>query len=140
MDYVSSCTYIDLPDKHGVLFNGSLATGHVWYGRVDDCGHGLGNPCGGGQGPNATSFESRIWIYDPDQCLRVATGHLSASLTPAAEFNPETAIHPLQLGCKKSLSGSYFDKDTRRLYIAAYQADYSIPGLQLPLMHVFQIS
>jgi len=138
-DCVNSCVYIDLPEKHGILFPGSLGTEHVWYGFVHDCGHGFGNPCGGGQGPNASSREPRWWIYDPDQCLRVATGHLAPNLTPASQFNPED-LHPLQLGCDRKFGGSYFDRDTRRLYVAAYQADVSIPGMFLPLLHVYQIS
>jgi hypothetical protein len=36
--------------------------------------------------------------------------------------------------------GTYFDSQTRRLYVAAHQADVSIPGLFLPLIHVYQIS
>jgi len=140
LDYVTSCVYIDLPDKHGILFAGEIASGHVWYGPVDNCGHGLGNPCGGGTGPNSTSGEPRWWIYDPDQCQRVATGHLAANLTPAAEFNPATAIHDIQLGCKKALGATYFDRETRKFYVTGYQADDSIPGLQLPMLHVYQVA
>ena len=140
LDYVNSCVYIDLPEKHAVLFPGAIATGHLWYGYPDQCGHGQANPCSGGTGPNATGFEPRWWIYDPDQCLRVATGHLAPNLTPAFQFNPATTIHPIQLGCNKVFGGTYFDRDTRKLYVAAYQADTSIPGLFLPLIHVYQIS
>jgi len=140
LDYVHGCTYIDLPEKHGVLFAGSIATGHLWYGWVDQCGHGLGNPCGGGTGPNATGFEPRWWIYNPEDCMRVATGHLAPNLTPAFQFNPSTAIAPIQLGCNRALGGTYFDKDTRRLYVAAYQADTSVAGMFLPLIHVYQVS
>ena len=138
-DSVHNCLYIDLPEKHGILFQGSLGTGHVWYGFIDNCGHGFGNPCGGGQGPNASSREMRWWIYDPDLCMRVATGDLAPNLTPASEFDPEV-IYPIQQGCDRKIGGSYFDRDTRRLYVAAYQADLSIPGMFLPLLHVYQIS
>jgi hypothetical protein len=140
LDYAHSCVYIDLPEKHAVLFPGALATGHIWYGYPNQCGHGLGNPCSGGVGPNATGFEPRWWIYDPDQCMSVATGNLAANLAPAFQFNPITAIHPIQLGCANAFAGAYFDKDTRKLYVTAYQADTSIPGLFLPLLHVYQIS
>jgi hypothetical protein len=140
LDYVHGCTYIDLPEKHGVLFAGALATGHVWYGVPTECGHGQINPCSGGTGPNATGFEPRWWIYNPDQCMLVATGNLGANLSPAFQFNPATAIHPIQLGCNRAFGGIYFDRDTRKLYIAAYQADLSIPGLELPLIHVYQVT
>src|SRR6185503_15761682 len=71
VDGVTSCVYIDLPDKAGILFVGAEGTGHVWYGSSADCGHGLRNPCGGGQGPNASGHAQKWWIYDPNECRRV---------------------------------------------------------------------
>jgi hypothetical protein len=140
LDYVSSCAYINLPDKQGVLFAGSLATGHVWYGYTTDCGHGLANPCGGGQGPNATAFKPQFWIYDPADCAQVVAGQKAANLLPAYAFDPSTTIYPLQMGCGKGFGGMYFDAPNRNVYIAAYQADLSIPGYPLPLIHVFHIN
>lgn len=140
IDYVQSCVYIDLPDKHGVLFAGALGTGHIWYGNVDNCGHGLGNSCGGGQGPNATGFRPAWWVYDPDDCARVANGQIPANIPPTTTIDPAAQIYPIQLGCNKAFGGMHFDRETRRLYVAALAADTSIPGLAMPLMHVFQIS
>lgn len=139
-DGIGGCLYIDLPDKHGLLFGVSLATGHVWYGRYSDCGHGLANPCGGGTGPNSSSREPRFIVYDPAQCFEVAAGTRDSKLVPALEFNPESlAPGVMPIGCAKSLIASYFDAETRRLYAVSSQADWSIPGYGLPLMHVFQI-
>jgi len=139
IDYVHSCAYINLPDKQGLLFAGSLGTGHVWYGNTTNCGHGFGNPCGGGQGPNASAFKSQFWIYDPAQCARVVAGQTAPNLVPAYAFDP-TTIHPLQMGCAKGFGGIHFDAASRNLYIAAYQADVSTPGYPLPLIHVFHIN
>lgn len=139
IDSVANCLYIDLPNKHGVLFGGSVGVGHIWYGYVNDCGHGLGNPCSGGQGPNASGFEPRWWMYDPEQCADVARGRLQPNLVPNSEINPQKDIHALQLGCNRNFGGSYFDRETRRLYMVARGADETIPGLFLPLLHVFEV-
>jgi hypothetical protein len=60
-------------------------------------------------------------------------------MTPADDFDPTAKIAPFKLGCSKGTAGAYFDAATRRLYVAAYQADDSIPGLAFPLIHVFQV-
>ena len=140
IDGVAGCVYINLPDKQGILFVGSLGTGHVWYGPVSNCGHGLANPCGGGQGPNATGFQSRWWIYDPTSCQAAVTGAVKPwQITPAEDFDPTAKISSFKLGCNKVMAGTYFDAESRRLYVAAYQADDSIAGLLFPLIHVFQV-
>lgn len=138
-DGVGHCVYIDLPEKHGVLFVGNLGTGHVWYGYVTDCGHGRSNPCGGGQGPNASAWNARWWIYNPDDTADVRTGERSAWIAPVNAFDPTIAIAPFKLGCAKRVGGAYFDRDTRLLYVAAFQADDSVPGVFLPLIHVFSV-
>lgn len=137
-DSVNNCVYIDLPDRHGVLFAGSLGTGHIWYGFENNCGHGFGNPCGGGQGPNASGRAPQWWIYSPEDLQRVANGEIGANLTPHAAFDP-TSRYPIQMGCHQAFGGLYFDAPTSRLYVAAPSADLSIPGLQLPLLHVYQL-
>ena len=140
IDSVGHCVYINLPDKQAILFFGGLGTGHVWYGPVADCGHGFGNPCGGGQGPNASGFAPRWWIYDPNACQEAVRGRIQPwEVAVAEEFDPTTKIAPFKLGCNKAVGGAYFDAEKRRLYISAYQADDSIAGLAFPLIHVFEI-
>jgi hypothetical protein len=140
IDYVNSCAYINLPDKQGLFFAGNLGTGHVWYGNTTNCGHGLGNPCGGGQGPNASAFKSQFWIYDPAECARVVAGQKAPNLMPTYAFDPSATIHPMQMGCTRSFGGLHFDAASRNLYIMAYQADVSTSGYPLPLIHVFHIN
>jgi hypothetical protein len=45
-----------------------------------------------------------------------------------------------ETGSAKSLGGAYFDPVSRKLYVAAPQADTSTPGLLNPLVHVFRIA
>src|SRR5262245_23086004 len=96
IDGIGGCVYINLPDKPGILFLGALGTGHVWYGPVSNCGHGLGNPCTGGQGPNATSFQARWWIYDPAACQASITRAVKPwQINPAEDFDPSATIAPM---------------------------------------------
>jgi hypothetical protein len=140
-DGVTSCVYIDLPDKVGILFVGAEGTGHVWYGPNSDCGHGFADPCGGGQGPSSSGHAPKWWIYDPADCRKSVEKTIQPwQVQPASAFDPSIAIAPMKLGCKRSPGGVYFDRDTRQLYVAAMQADDSISGLQMPLIHVFKIN
>jgi hypothetical protein len=140
-DGVCSCVYIDLPDKAGILFLGSEATGHVWYGPNTNCGHGFADPCGGGQGPASSGHAQKWWIYDPNACRNVVEKRVQPwQVQPSSAFDPSTAIAPLQLGCQRLPGGAYFDRQTRQLYVAAAQADDSISGLHFPLIHVFKIT
>jgi len=141
VDGVCSCVYVDLPDKAGIMFFGAEGTGHVWYGPNSNCGHGLGDPCGGGQGPSATGHAAKWWIYDPNECRRVVQNAIEPwQAQPSSAFDPSNAIAPSKMGCRAMAGGAYFDRQTRQLYVAAPQADDSIPGLQMPLIHVYKIN
>ncbi len=140
-DAVCSCVYINLPDKQGILFLGAEGTGHVWYGPNTNCGHGFSDPCGGGQGPSSSSHAPKWWIYDPNECQKVVQGSIKSwQVQPAYAFDPSIAIAPHKLGCKAGPGGAYFDAQTRQLYVAAPNADDSMFGLQMPLVHVFKIN
>jgi hypothetical protein len=139
-DGVSSCVYINLPDKAGILFMGAEGTGHIWYGPYSNCGHGFANPCGGGQGPNASGYAQKWWIYDPNECRKVVDKKIQPwEVRPTSAFDPTTSIAPLKLGCQRLPGGAFFDRQTRRLYVAALQADDSISDVRMPLIHVFAI-
>lgn len=142
IDVVRGCVYINTPTKTGILFVGSMGTGHIWYGPVSDCGHGLGNPCGGGQGPNSSGSKAQWWIYDPAVCQQVVTGQIAPyAIEPSAAFDPTATISSrIKMGCAHRFGGVYFDPETQKLYVAAYQADDSVAGLAWPLVHVFHVS
>lgn len=138
-DRTGACAYIDLPDKHGLLFASSVGMGHLWYGPVTDCGHGIPDGCGGGQGPHGEWYEPRWHLYDPSECQQAMAQNQPRNLTPAAVFNPETQYGTAR-GCKAEFGGMYFDAPTRRVFVSAINADASIAGKVYPLLHVFQIS
>lgn len=138
VDLVTSAAWIDLPDKHGVVFFGSLGQGHVWYG-AQTCVHGLDDPCFIGQGPHASSRQPRWWIYDPADLARVARRQeASYAIRPASVFNPN-ANHPSHMGCQPRTTGAWFDALNRFLYISCPDADHSEPTQPYPLIHVWRV-
>lgn len=139
VDTVDSAVYIDLPDKHGLLFVGHIGNGHIWYGVPTNCGHGIGDRCGGGTGPHASGWESRWWIYDPNTLFSSNRRQRAPWIPPAAEFDPTVAIGAFGLSCRRRFGGAYFDRDTRRLYVLAPEADDSLPNMWIPLVHVFEV-
>ena len=149
LDRWGSVIWLDLPNVHGVLFPGQLASGHTWYRNVangyGNCSHGVGSPVDI-TGPVSTSAYPMLMIYNPADLVAVRAGtKTDYSVDPVEVVNLESrfgiqtsAIN--NVGSAKSIVGSYFDTASRRLYIAAPEADTTIPGLYNPLVHVFQIA
>jgi hypothetical protein len=142
-DWLSSCVYINLPDKAGIVFFGEQGSGDTWYGLPDDFS---GDRCGGATGPHAHSYIPTWWIYDPAECSKVVTGMMKSwEIVPKQDFNPQTAIAPIATICGggvlNNFGGAYFDEATRRLFVVALSADStSSPGDYLPLIHVFRVN
>lgn len=110
-DTMSSALWIDLPDKHGLLFFGQLATTpegyaapgdpdgltHVWYGAALStanpkgkeryCCHSQYDMHWDATGPGCHYRVAKGWVYNPSDL--VATARKEASLdsrVPASEF------------------------------------------------------
>ena len=148
LDGLGDATWIDLPDVHGVLFTGVFASGHVWYANAagaERCSHGVAAPVGI-TGPVATDAWPFMIIYDPSDLEAVRAGqrtdytiNASQIINAQSKFGVVTA-HPTTIGSARKIAGTYFDTATRRLYIVAPEADGTIPGIVVPLVHVFQIA
>jgi hypothetical protein len=149
MDIWGDVTWIDLPDRYGVLYTGKLAAAHVWYSTQNNnhvnCFHGFAPPTMN-TGPVATDSYPAMWIYDPEELAAVmANTTTDFSVNPAQTINaqaqygiktaPITAI-----GSAKLISGQYFDPVSRKLYIAAPDGDTTISNYLLPIVHVFQVN
>ncbi len=143
IDNVYSASWINLPDKQGVVFTGRIGTGDLWYGGTElSPTPGVTDHCWGGQGPHAQGFDARWWIYDPATLNQVKNGAINSwEAKPAYEFDPTVAIHSFQMKCSKDFgSGMYFDPDTRKLYVTAREGDISRPYRYLELVHVFFVN
>lgn len=153
IDTMTSTVWIDLPDKHGVVFFGQLATKldgfnyvndtlpHVWYG-MDTCCHGQnGRPLWEATGPGTPTSVPHIWIYNPLDFGRVAEGRTNPwSLTP-------TSVTPAYRlgGVDKStglyhFGGAHFDQSLRLLFVVTNFNDWTTNRYEgRPVIRVFRV-
>jgi hypothetical protein len=149
VDVLGGNAWIDLPDAHGVIFTGRMGSGHIWYRNeaqgADKCTHGLSSPVGITGGVSTAAYPIMI-IYDPADLDAVRAGRKVDYMTdPMHVVNMEArfgvATAPItEVGSANLLGGTYFDQDTRKLYVSAPQADRTIPGLMNPIVHVFRVA
>jgi hypothetical protein len=149
LDTINGAAWLDLPDAHGVVFIGKLASEHVWYRSVGqgnvNCTHGVASPIDV-TGPVSTDAYPVMVFYDPRDLDAVRVGsRVDYTIEPTSIVNAQSrfglATAPIrEVGTAKSLGGCYFDQPTRKLYVAAAQADPTIGGLLNPLVHVFQVA
>jgi hypothetical protein len=164
-DTMSSCVWIDLPDKHGLLYFGQLATTpegyvapgdpdgfvHQWYGQPirrdgsapQTCCHGQDDPFWQATGPGAHYRVPMGWIYNPDDL--VATAQRKADLwsrTPTSTFQWRKYVPALKPRYPSGMwAGSVFDKTNRRLYaLLARHDDITAPPSARPVILVFDIA
>jgi hypothetical protein len=150
LDRLGDMAWIDLPDVHGVLYTGTLAAAHVWYSNSGTgnllCTHGVPPPAGLQiTGPVSTDAYPVLIIYDPADLEAVRAGSkVDHSVNPSQVVNAQT-VYGLKtarisgVGSAKSIVGTYFDATSRKLYVAAPEADETIAGVYNPLVHVFRI-
>ena len=147
LDGINSHVWIDLPDAHGVVFVGKLASGHVWYRNAGVgnllCTHGVASPVDV-TGPVSTDAYPVLMVYDPSDLDAVRTGSKTDwKVDPVHIINADASYGAAtakikEVGTGRTFGGVYFDASSRKLYIAAPQAD---PTTALnPLVHVFQIA
>lgn len=111
-DTMNCCVWVDLADKHGLIYFGQLATTptgytapgpdgfvHQWYGDPShgsssgsgytdgQCCHGQDDPYWSATGPGTHMRVPMGWIYNPDHLIGTASGSTSLSgLTPTSTF------------------------------------------------------
>lgn len=146
MDRVSAGVWIDLPDKHGVLFMGQLIhhlpgwpVPHVWYGPQTCCHGQTDNYVWQATGPGTLSQAPFWWIYDPNDLARVARGETEPwAITPkhtVANVNEWGPVGPYWFG------GAYFDAETRLLFATATNMDKVTSSYEpRPVVHVWRVS
>lgn len=147
LDKLGGASWIDLPDVHGVVFTGAFAAAHVWYANAanQQCSHGVSTPVAI-TGPVSTDAWPFIMIYDPADLEAVRAGQRTDyTINPSQIINARTKFGLAtsgitSVGSACSIVGQYFDAASRKLYIAAPEADWTIPGVGFPLVHVFQIA
>ena len=153
IDTMTGAAWIDLPDKHGVIFFGQLATKlegfkyendtlpHVWYG-MDTCCHGQsGKPVWQATGPGTPTSVPHLWIYNPFDLGRVAEGKASPwSLTPASITPAYTLANMAKSAGLYYFGGAHFDAASRLLFLATTYSDSLTNRYEpRPVIRVFRI-
>lgn len=169
-DGMSSWVWIDLPDKHGLLYFGQLATTPTGYvapydadglihrgyaslsGQPPVCCHGQDDPFFNSTGPWAHAMMPMGWIYNPDDLVATARGTASLwSRTPTSvfqwkDYSPQfqSPLDTRNIGRFPSGmfgGGAHFDPSTRRLYTTLRFMDQtSIFGFARPVICVWEVA
>lgn len=155
IDQVTAAVWVDLPDVHGFIAFGQSVDAipgypyedgdtvpHVWYGPPI-CVHGQnGGPVSISVGPAAGSMVPRVWIYDPADLARVASGVLDPNRIQPTEETPLYTISPVlrRAHTAYQLGGAYFDAETRSIFVSEAAAENPDPYSPSPVMHQFVIT
>ncbi|AMY10078.1 hypothetical protein LuPra_03306 [Luteitalea pratensis] len=156
--YLDGCfaaAWIDLPDKHGVCFFANLdwpttkqPIVHQWYGAKQCC-HGhldiRHDPNTPGDG---SSGQRLMWlVYHQNDLANSLSGRTNPWDVPHRTqidvYNDFFNQNPRWDDAGNYIGGAWFDKATRRLYLAERGGDY--PGVtdrieSRPMIHVFQVT
>lgn len=163
-DNMTSCVWIDLPEKHGLLYFGQLVTTpagyrapgdpdgfvHLWYGdpfRSDGsapktCCHGQDDPWWGATGPGSHYKVPMGWIYDPAHLVATAQGAASLwSRVPTSTFQWKSYVPQLNARYGSPMfGGAVFDPSSRRIYVALRHDFLSMAPHGRPALLVFQVT
>jgi hypothetical protein len=163
-DTMNACVWIDLPDKHGLLYFGQLVTTpdgytapgdpdgyvHMWYGapiRSDGsapktCCHGQDDPWWIATGPGAHYRVPMGWIYNPMDLVDTAKNKADLwSRTPTSTFQWQKYFPDVRQRPGSGMwSGAAFDPQTRRIYaLVKYHDAITAPPNSRPAIVVFDV-
>jgi hypothetical protein len=154
IDMMSAAAWVDLPNKHGVVFFGQLSTAiagynygggdtvpHYWYGPTKCCHGQTGEPVSVSTGDATGSSVPYVWIYDPNDLARAAQKQVDPwGFEPKAAFAASSiGTIAKRAGALYMFGGAYFDAETRSLFVSEIFAD-GIGPEPLPVVHVFTIA
>ena len=163
-DTMKSGVWIDLPDKHGLVYFGQLVTTpdgytapndpdgfvHMWYGdpaskgtAYQHCCHGQDDPWWYATGPGAHFRVPMGWIYNPNDLVATAKGQADLwSRTPVSTFQWKNYVPQLNSRYPSGFFGNAaFDAANRRVYLMLGGHDFiTAPPNARPLIMVFDIA
>jgi hypothetical protein len=136
VDLAEACAWIDLADKHGVLFFGMLTQGKIWYGNSPDAATGAVDPASSNRGNHAERRVARWWIYDPMELAGVLTGAAEPWQVRAKEtFAPRGPGGTKMNRC----NGAAFDKETNTLFLCYPDAEFERGRYSRPVVHAWKV-
>jgi hypothetical protein len=162
-DTMYDCVWIDLPDKHGLLYFGQLVTTpegysapgdpdgyvHMWYGNpfrqdgtpAKTCCHGQDDPWWISTGPGAHYRVPMGWIYNPNDLIDTAKKKADLwSRTPASTFQWGKYFPVLNERKPGIWLGAAFDSENRRIYaLVRYFDAVTVGPNSRPAIMVFDV-
>ncbi|MDR1727504.1 MAG: hypothetical protein LBT74_06195 [Acidobacteriota bacterium] len=167
LDETGTCTWIDLPDKQGVVWFGLLVDVKPGYKAPGDpdglphygydspiggsegrpaghCCHGQDDPYWESNGPFAHSRVPWVFIMDPSQFVPIINGKQKPwDAKPHSLFRLnkiiELSSHPSGRMPRRLFGGSVFDEERRLLFISVGWMDPTTTYYPRPAIMVFRI-
>ena len=161
-DYINSMAWIDLPDKHGLVYFGNMAwptttdaQPHVWYGtnmkpsadlnHWKCCPHDKMDIYHESTGPGTSGQRPFWWIFDPADIGQVLQGRknpweipVSSRVSIYEQFAPK--LSHFDFVWMWHFTGGHFEPSTRRLYLSVFQGDkVAFPYEPCPMIYVFEV-
>jgi hypothetical protein len=116
-------TWIDLPDKHGMLFVATLGHGRVWYEKSDR---------------HAERVEPWWFLYDPRDLAAVAQGKKRPWEPRPAFWKVSYPPIPASVNWKMTTPACTFDAPTRTVFVLVPQS-YRGEVESYPLVHGWRV-
>ena len=73
---IEGMAWVSFEGKNALAFIGTIGTGHYWYGEGSDAGYT--DPCSQSKGQHNSAFETRLYLYDEAELLKVTSGQINA--------------------------------------------------------------
>jgi hypothetical protein len=146
VDWVPCAASVITENVAGMVFLGAQARGAVWYGHWQIYDQTSGALAYTSDNPNTKGEQAQfrdpfVWLYDWNDMAKVALGVCQPwQIVPSSTFNLGTLSPMLKFGTMCQLHGAYFDPDTSRLYVSAWQAERYQQGTFLPIVYAFGIA
>lgn len=131
---ISDMEWISTGSKHALAFVGTIGTGHYWYGGPTDGKYT--DPCIQSKGQHNSEFETHLYLYSPDDLLKVAAGTVKPwEIKPYEDVNISSSLINY---CAGSI-GITYDPTKNRLFIMQMNGRYKDWEFA-PVVHVFTLS
>ncbi len=168
VDALSAAAFVSGATKHGLVLIGQMARTmaahmaeygvlgrcHVWYGPAQQygveklCAHGQNDTRYGctATGPGVTTMQSSLFIYNPDDLVKVAQGGCSPVLLPpttdAADLSQVahsgTPFPQLVSYGSQTFGGAWWEPASQTLFVSECHAEWQ--GEWRPVVHAFRVT
>jgi len=136
--YSGTGCWIETATCTGMVFFQMRASGHVWYGPSENCGHGLSDTSSPGTtGPHCTGSRMMAYVYDPQDFVPVIKGTTPSHGISASEI--DMTSKGLWAGQYQRANGSFFDAITGRLFVSCMEMDH-VGTPVYPIVNVYQVA